>query len=215
MPDEIDKAADRIDAVMVRVVRNRIAEMGETESGAYEFYTTRAAAGAIISDYDRAIARKLCEEGLPARVHDIGGGFGSLCWLLAMLGVEATCIEHNRRRHLGAVALAEAFDMTFPSAGARLHVVKASFPRDDIDPVGTVAIATNLVFTTTAEKRDAIIAALAAYDQAIVDVDRFLDHTGPEELQAKLDGFAAAGLTAERWLHLPNRATLWRFRPAR
>lgn len=212
MADRIDEAVARIHDVLVPALRARIAELGEEESGAYEFYATRAAAGVLVSDYDVAIARKLEGEGLPARVHEVGGGFGTLCWLLAMIGVDATCIEHNRRRHLGAVALAEALAAAEPEAGARLRVVKATFPREDIDPAGATAILTNLVFTTPPERRAAIIDALGDYDQAIVDIDRFLAHTGKAERAGTLAEFGAAGLQGDEWLAIRRRACLWRFR---
>lgn len=214
MADDIDEAASRIDAILVPALSARIAEMGEDDSGAFDYYGTRVRAGHLIADYDRAIARRMREVGLPRIVHEVGGGLGSLTWLLAAIGVDATCIEHNRRRHLGAVALAETLAVAEPETGRRLHVLKASFPHESIDPAGATVIATNLVFTTTAEKRAAMIEAFGRYDEAIIDIDRFCTHTPVSARPALLAEFAAAGLEGDLWLEVPRRACLWRFRRA-
>ena len=213
MVNRVEALVARLDAIAVPALQARVDALGEVESGAYNFYLTRLARGTLFADYDAALARKLAASGMPAAVHDIGGGIGNLSWLLAAMGAEASCLEHDRRRHAAATALLRAITAADPGTAAKLRMVRTSFPDPALASAGTTAIVTNLVFTTTDEERDAILHGLRAYPAAIIDIDRFLRTTGPDERADTIAMFAAAGLAGEPWLEVGRSACFYRFTP--
>lgn len=211
MVDRIDALVARLDAVAVPALQARVDALGEVDSGAYNFYLTRLARGTLFADYDAALARKLEASGVPAIVHDIGGGIGNLSWLLAALGAQARCLEHDRRRHAAAIALLRAVRSADPRTAARVRALRTSFPDPALESEGATAVVTNLVFTTGDAERAAILGGLRGYAAAIVDIDRFLHTSGPEEREATVAEFAAAGLAGEPWLEVGRSACFWRF----
>jgi hypothetical protein len=215
MNDRVAEAAAKLDAVAVPLGLRRIEAMGDHESGAYNFYATRLRRGTIFSDYDLALARALSEwPRAPKIAHEIGGGFGSLCLLLAMLGFKTTCLEVDRRRFAAAAELQVRLGATFKEIRGGCRVVNDRFPMRPgaLRPAGAMALVTNLVFTTTQSQKADIVAALAAYPQAIIDVDRFLTFCAtPDERERRLEEFAAAGLVGEPFLDLGASACFYRF----
>ena len=204
--------ARTLNDLLVPALRTRIADMGEMDSGAYNFYAVRAERGDLFAEYELALAERLIEAGLADSVHEIGGGLGTFSWLLAGAGASTICLEHDRRRFAAAQALWVPLAVAMPDLAARLELRKDSFPDPNLAPGRAVAVATNLVFTTTAAQRAAIIAALARYRLAIIDVDRFLDSTVAGARPLLLGEFAAAGLTGEPLLDLGPSACFWQFR---
>jgi hypothetical protein len=215
MNDRVAQAAARLDAVAVPLGLRRLETMGEHESGAYGFYATRLRRGTIFSDYDLALARALLDwPGAPRAAHEIGGGYGSLCFLLAMLGFRTTCLEVDPRRFAAAAALKEGMGAAFEEIRGRCRVMNQRFPTSSrmLPAGGALALITNLVFTTTAQQKAEILQALRAYPFAIVDVDRFLTFAAtPEEQATRVTEFAAAGLVGEPFLDVGRSARFWRF----
>jgi hypothetical protein len=212
--ETVEMIIERLTAAALPTAQARLAELGEKESGASNFYAVRIGRGELFANYERALVEALQERGLPREVHEIGGGFGTLSWLFAALGLRAVCLEHDRRRFAGAEALWVALAMADAKLAARLELRRESFPSTALAPRGATALITNLVFTTAPEVRAGIIAALARYPEVILDVDRFLVSSGPDERPALLDEFARAGLLGEPFLDMGVSACFYRFRPA-
>ncbi len=177
------KHEDTINALVLPVLQERITKLGETESGAYNFYAQRLARRNMIGDYEVAIARRILETGIGAGgVHEIGPGFGQLTFLLAFGGLAATGIEIDRRRHatgalmLGAIASAE------PDVGNRCRMLFGAFPLPDslLAPGQALALATNLVFTTDRATQLKILGAMKRYKACVVDIDRLFDRRTDE-----------------------------------
>lgn len=215
MNDRVAKAAAELDAVAAPLGLRRLEALGEELSGAYNFYATRLRRGTILGPYDLGLARALLDwPEAPRRIHEIGGGFGNFCILLALLGFKTTSLEADSRRFAAANALQDALNAEFPQVRDGYEIINQRFPlaRGLLPPAGAMVVATNLVSTTSTEARARILAAVRAYDCAIVDVDRFLVHcTTPEQRAERLETLAAAGLYGELFLDLGKNACFYRF----
>lgn len=214
MSDRVSEAAARLDSILMPVARMRIETMGLEESGAYNFYDVRVGHGTLFADYELAIARKLAEYGPGGLVHEIGVGWGQLSFLLAAIGIDTVALEVDRRRYAAGSSLHAVIAAADPKTAQHCQVLFEKFPSPDLSPKGAVALATNLVFTTSPEQRRAIITALSRYDAAIIDVDRFLVSSKPENRPALLAEFEAQGLAGEPFLDLGASACFYRFRRA-
>ncbi len=215
MNDRVATAAAALDAVAAPLGLRRLESMGEEESGAYRFYSTRLRRGTILSDYEIALAGALVDwPGAPRRIHEIGGGFGSLCLLLALLGFKCICLEVDDRRFAAAEALRDGLTEAFAEIRDGYQVLNERFPlaRGALPAAGAMAVITNLVFTTSAEAKAEILEGLRDYDRAIIDVDRFLTPCETSEQRAeRLDELEAAGLYGAPFLDLGKSACFYRF----
>ncbi|MBA3812039.1 MAG: hypothetical protein H0X27_10450 [Caulobacteraceae bacterium] len=215
MNDRVATAAAALDAVAAPLGLARLESMGEAESGAYRFYSTRLRRGTIFSDYEIALARTLTEwPAAPRRIHEVGGGFGSLCLLLALLGFKSTCLELDARRFAAAEALRDGLTDAFVEIRDGYQLLNERFPlaRGALPPTGAMAVITNLVFTTSAGEKAEILAALRDYDRAIIDVDRFLTPCETAGQRAeRLAELEAAGLYGAPFLDLGKSACFYRF----
>lgn len=206
------EAAAAIDAIAVPVARQRLETLGEQASGAGPFYAVRLDRGTLFADYDIRLAEALlADPTAPRTVHEIGGGFGNLSLLLTAVGFETVCLEMSAQRHAGAIALLEALQSDMPQMkGCR--ILKAAFPAPKLSPQGAMAIATNLVASTSPEVRARIIAGLKRHPVAILDIDRFLTMTsGAEDRSERLAALANEGLVGEAFLDLGGSARFYRF----
>ncbi len=213
--DRVALAAARLDAIAKPVCVARLRDLGEHESGAYNFYAERLARGTIFSDYELALTEALLAwPQSPRRVHEIGCGFASLSLLLSSLGFAVTALELDGRRFAGAAAIINAVQRTAPGAGGRVELLNTRFPVGShiLPPDDAVLIITNLVFTTSPGARASMIEAIGRYPAAIVDIDRFLSPSRtPEERARVLDEFEAAGLAGRVFLDLGPSACFYRF----
>ena len=215
-PDAIAAAADRLNRILVPAARQRVEEMGSDAAGAYNFYAVRLERGDLFADYERALASRLLGSADGYVLHEIGAGYGTFSLLMTALGFDAVCVEMDSRRFEGAVALWNALREQWPDIPGELALVQDRFPSEQLRPNGALAVITNLVATTAASARAAIIAALARYDAAIIDVDRFLEPARElEERQAVLEEFAQSGLAAEPYLDVGRSACFYRITRAR
>ena len=217
MNDRVAQVAANLDAVAAPLGLERLETLGLDGSGAYEYYAVRLRRGTIFSPYELDLARALLAwPAAPRVIHEIGGGFGGLSILLATLGFKAICLELDAKRFGGASALVEGLREVFPELRENCRMINARFPMapGELPVAGAMAVTTNLVFTTTAEAKAEIIAALRPYPWAIVDVDRFLVQCRSyQERAARLEEFEAAGLVGEPFLDLGVNACLYRFMP--
>lgn len=212
------QSIERLNAIVLPVLRTQIDTLGETESGAYNFYASRLRNGSIVSDYEVSLTKALMERGLAADgVHEIGAGLGQLPILLALNGIASAAIELDRRRAATATLMLEAIRAADPGAGALITLVHAAFPVDEavLTPGQAVLVSTNLVFTTTAEARLAICRAMTRYRLVVVDVDRLFEKRLDDDgRRASFALMADAGFDApEPFLDLRDSGRYFVFRP--
>jgi hypothetical protein len=203
--------AERMNEFAIPFGQRRLAEMGESESGAYNFYKVRLERGQLFSDYELALADALAETlGERRHIHEIGSGYGTFSWLMAGLGFQTVCLELDRLRCDGGIALWGAILEGWKGVPGSVRFVNDRFPSASLESGGACAVITNLVATTTEVQRSAMLAALTGYDLSIVDIDRFLVHAKtPEESAEVIDRFAAAGFKVHQYLDLGKSANYY------
>lgn len=213
MSDRVNEAASRLNAILMPVAKMRIETMGLEESGAYNFYDVRVGHGTLFADYELEIARRFdAMNDRPKIVHEIGVGWGQLSFLLSALGISTVALEADRRRYAAGAALHGVITAASPAEAQHSQVLYEKFPSSDLDPRGALALATNLVFTTSPAERRSIVAALATYKTSIIDVDRFLVHgKSVEERRSVIAEFESAGLKGELFADLGDSACFYRF----
>jgi 16S rRNA A1518/A1519 N6-dimethyltransferase RsmA/KsgA/DIM1 with predicted DNA glycosylase/AP lyase activity len=188
-----------LNEVLVEAMRRRIADLGPDESGAYNFYATRAERGDMFSNYDVAITRAILESGVSyERVDEIGPGVGQLVFLLALNGFKARGIEIDVRRANAGKAMQQAVEARWPEVKGRCDIVHNAFPMaSDMEPTAdSLILSTNLVFTTSHDKAQKIVDSMVLYKSAVVDMDRLFEkRTTPEKQAEAFAYFKAAGHT--------------------
>jgi hypothetical protein len=196
--------AERMNEFAIPFGQRRLAEMGERESGAYNFYKVRLDRSQLFADYELALADALAETlGDKRLIHEIGSGYGTFSWLMAGLGFHTVCLELDRLRYNGGIALWGAILAGWKDIPGSVRFVNDRFPSASLESDGACAVITNLVATTTEVQRSAMLAALTGYHLTIVDIDRFLVHaTTPEQRIEVIDRFAAAGFNTREYLDL-------------
>jgi hypothetical protein len=163
---------DRLNSRLLPVLQDRVTRMGDTESGAYNFYIQRLTRANLIAGYEIEIVKQFIQRGLcDGGVHEIGPGFGQLPFLFAYNGVEAVGIEIDKRRFGTGAAMLEAIDQAEPDVASRLRLFEGAFPLADgkLAPGNAVILATNLVFTTNQETKLKIVKAMQRYKTAVID----------------------------------------------
>jgi hypothetical protein len=213
--ERVQRIAATLNEIAVPLCLKRLEEMGERESGAYNFYAERLRRGTIFGDYELALVSALVDwPEAPTITHEIGCGYSTLSLLLGGLGFDCVAFEVDPRRYAGAVALLEGIRLHSPALAGSCQVLNQRFPTGAgaPPPTGALAITTNLVFTTTEMARSAIIEALAHYPWAIIDIDRFLTPIGDEAGRSgRLKAFEAQGLVGSPFLDLGARSCFYRF----
>jgi hypothetical protein len=213
---EIKEACARLNGLALPAAKQRLADLGVDGSGAFNFYRVRIERDDLFTGYELDLAEALlADPDYPGAMHEIGGGYGSLSWLMAALGSDVVCLERDDRRYAGAAALLEVILAGWPELQGRLDVLHASFPSPRLEPGGAWAVATNLVATTTANQRMAIVAGLCRYDSAVIDTDRFLEPADTEDKRVALAAeLASAGLILTPYLDLGTEARFTKLVPA-
>ena len=194
---------DELTAILLPIVQDRITRLGEHDSGAYNFYASRARQQRIFSDYDVALARAILSRDLPVTgIHEVGAGFGQLSFLLGWNGTEIVGIDRDERTYRTGALLLEKLRLAAPEVAARIRFIGAPFPlrpetgflgyftvspnleltRDAFcadwrlfDTAGALVMTTNLVATPGSEGQLGTARAMRRYRFALVDVDRFFE----------------------------------------
>jgi hypothetical protein len=121
--------AERINDLAVPVGQKRLVELGENESGAYNFYKVRLERGQLFADYEIALADALVRTlGESRSIHEIGGGYGTFSWLMAGMGFDVVCLELDPRRLDGGVALWQAIAAGWPDIAGSVHFINDRWP---------------------------------------------------------------------------------------
>ena len=180
---DLDACNDKI----VAFIAARIASMGRDESGAFNYYQTRAEAGQGLSGYERGLFSVV--SGRPGIFH-VGIGFGTLTTALAVGGTPCIGFEWDQRRFDGAVDLG-----TYLEAGDKLELRRVRYPdglRDDDPTRDATLIFTNLAAALGDEVELAILASFARFARIILDPGIFCGtRLGPgerDEYAARIEG---------------------------
>lgn len=172
------------------VVGKRLAELGATESGAYEYYLDLFDRNTLIHPYELAVARSLAQS-LPdgARIHEFGTGFGSLALLLAVAGFDVLAIDADARRLATASAIRAELGKEVPWVPGRLNFKDAAIPQvlGELDCAGVTAVATDVTSGTSLADLEAIVDATGTrYASVVFDVERFFTRTRDAAEAAKV-----------------------------
>ncbi|WP_417788602.1 hypothetical protein [Terasakiella pusilla] len=151
----------------------RIASLGKTESGAYDYYAARIENNCLLSADEAKLAQQLAETYPKDTIfYEIGAGAGTLCLALAAYGYRCVAIESDRRRFEAALDIQESLSAYLPDFENYFMVEQAIF---GVDPVlymssltgPKVGVITNLVNSWVDEKAPLIIGSLSKFQEAV------------------------------------------------
>ena len=92
-PDTIGQ----LNSLLLPILRERIDRLGETESGAYNFYVQRLNRENLLANYEIEIVKRFMERGMVSGgVHEIGSGLGQLPFIFAFNGVQRWAMAIGR-----------------------------------------------------------------------------------------------------------------------
>ncbi len=207
---------DLVDAVAKRSLKQRIDDLGVTDSGAYNFYFARIDRNKLTSDTEIRLRDLILKSVDNIRsIHDLGAGIGSLAMSFASVGIKAVAIEREERRFKAMQAIHAAIAKEYPEVAEKFKLLFAPFPSEsvkaNIDSM-TIAIATNFIATITPAQQLEIIQSMADYSTAFIDVQRFCEkRCTHEEYQDLINTFLENGFTnAEEVLDLGNGGIYYR-----
>lgn len=207
----------QIDEFACKSMADRIAKLGELESGAYGFYATRVARQQLITPSEVKIRDLIVEnEQQLTCIHDVGAGLGTLALAFACKGVDAYAIDRDRRRFEAMQQVHAQMKIAFPECAAKYHPVFASVPSIEVkahQTKDTIAVLTNFVATIPEDVQILIIEELSTYHASYVDVQRFCkSRVAQEDYLPLIDTFLQHGFTsAEPVLNLGNNGMFYRF----
>jgi SAM-dependent methyltransferase len=145
-----------------------------------ELYRGKLKQGNMLEPYEIAIAHAISErfQTTSTRIIEIGSGHGGLAILLARRGYAVHGFEGNRARYVGCLWQIKNQVSRRPFIEESLAVTNGMFPAGFdhgllAPDAGNLCVATNITSTYSAENQDAILRALLAFDDVIVDLARF------------------------------------------
>lgn len=172
--------AETVDRELSQLHRDRLARMGENNSGLYNHYSARLERGQVIEPRERAVV-ELIHGYLPAYATYgvLRAGLGELALLLAASGRTVIAHEPNPNRrsaivsgldHLQAAGLIGKGSLTVSASPSLIAPVAAK----------ALGIGLNVGLTPRDPDRDAILAALATFDALLIDPGHFFRLSGGE-----------------------------------
>jgi hypothetical protein len=196
-PANLRESAEEINRVALAVMRERVAELGESGAGTYAYYGARIHRGRLLEQYEVDVAEYLAAELAPGQpVVDIRCGLGILVLVLTASGHRVYGVEGDRRRVASFGAIRDAVGERLPSAKANSSVLTGFFA-DDLEtapPHEAVLVFTNTVCGIDLDKQRAIIAAAADFAWVLFDGQNFFTkRSTPEDIQGLLRDFTEAG----------------------
>lgn len=132
----------------------RLEEMGEIESGLYDYYARKLHHDALLSECDlRALAVLRRRAGQFRRIWEIGSGVGQLTAMLALDGHQVVGVDPDRRRYAAMEDVLGVLERYDPLARTLVTTRSSPFPAalDDKEDVSDDAILV-LGCTFTADK---------------------------------------------------------------
>ncbi|MBY0320974.1 MAG: hypothetical protein K2X72_19790 [Reyranella sp.] len=187
--------SDRLQELLVPVLRHQIERHGIKDTGAANFYNIRVQEGYIYRNFEIELTRKLLACGLDIRrIDEIGSGFGHLMFLLGWNGFKTVGYESLGPRARTAAMLREVLNLVEPELTGNIQLFQEEFPSSKTPPPepGSLVLTTNLVSTRSEAQVLEVLKAMRRYPFVLSDVLRFFEErSDPEEGLAL---FAKAGL---------------------
>lgn len=196
--DVIDLAADAF--------RERLDDLGETESGAYPFYALRLSRPSPLVPQEIALIEALAAAyDRDTTYYEIGAGVGFLALALAAHGYCAVAIESDTRRVRAAEHIRARVAAARPELETRFFVEQMRFGADPLPRPGPkenriVALCTNLVNGWSHENAGLLASELGRFDATIVDLLLFGVKRERDQAQEVLDIFA--GMDSETFFDM-------------
>lgn len=188
--------AGKLELRMIEFLADRLATMGDVDSGLYGFYAADLSPGRLLRGYDVPIADFLINEGRHfGQFIEIGAGIGQLVALLASKGLRAVAVDQDTKRHAATAELFAFLSEAEPSLRGMLSAKLASFPGDPVGEIGrdTVLIFTNVVCVANAdadhaklEQEEHMLQACAGAGGVVMDLVRFTRARATEPLWDEL-----------------------------
>jgi SAM-dependent methyltransferase len=186
-----------------------------------ELYRAKLDRRGLLEPYEIAIAGAIAER-FPAtftRMAEIGSGHAGLAILLARRGFVVHGFEGNRARYAACLWHAKDQVRWRPFLEDHLSFTHGMFPvafdqsRLATD-AGNLCIATNITCTYSASRQDAILRALVAFDDVIIDLARFgRDRDSQEERDRFLASLADTYFDPVERLYFSDPYEYWHLRP--
>lgn len=163
---------ERLASAVTRYLQTRLAALGPTESGFYNYYARLAESGTPFQFYDKPVARFVLDHASNFdRYVEIGAGIGQLSALLAAGGLHAVAVEGDSQRAKAAVALHDALAPRIDGIADNMSVVETFFPSNAVKiDQGTLVIFTNLIHSND---EDALLAGCRNAGGIVIDICRF------------------------------------------
>lgn len=195
----LETSPQRLNTMLVALHRERLARLGPIESGLYTHYESLLGHGEIVRKIDAEIA-ELVQRSLPRfkRCHVLRAGLGELAFLLAGLSQPTVAFESNGNRMAaigaGVLHLADNDFLVATDLETALGLVPESGGTSD-----TLAIATNLVFTLSADEEQEVLSRLSGYGAILINPAVFLRVRDTEADQtAAIEQLGALGFSLVR-----------------
>ena len=189
--------ADRLAAILLPAMQERIEQDGAEGSGAHNFYVQRVARGKVFLEYEIALTEKLLSCGLDiTHIHEVGCGFGQLVFLLGWNGFQTVGFEANPDRARTARRLQTILSLIDAGRTRNVTILSKAFPsrRPRLPEAGAMVVTTNLVTSATVAERRALVRGMGRYRFVVIDAQRFFDlRTEPDSEHKNLALFAEAG----------------------
>lgn len=212
---------ERLNDLLIPVLRQKIERHGIKETGASSYYGTRVDQGRLFQPYEIALAQKILSSGLGVRrIDELGSGFGQLVFLLGWNGFETFGIESDTHRVRMAKTLREALELADPELTKNINLLEGGFPgRNWVEPGDdALLITTNVVVLRTGvDHQLSILKDMRKYPLVISDIQRFFEQRlTREKEEAGLKLFAQAGFSEpELFLDLGTQGKYYLFNSAR
>lgn len=186
-----DDIIDRLNPEIIAFIQARIAELGEEESGAYNYYAYRAEKGQGLSHYEQALLRYLMDAN-PSQVVHAGIGIGTLDVAIGLAGIPVVGYERDRTRFAAAEALRDKYGLKYE--------LRQEFYPDGLETLkpGGMLVFTNVGAGWSLEDEARITRTFSHFDQAVLDLKLFgVFRPEEEEREELLNRLKKVGKVAE------------------
>jgi hypothetical protein len=181
---------DPLSQKILEFLRNRIATMGETQSGALNYYAFRAERGIVLATYESEIL-EVALTGRPLRIVHAGIGIGQLLPFVAQAGIPAVGFEFDNSRFKAAVDMRDWLGLDY-------ELRHSKYPGDGDLGNGGVLLFTNVDAGWNDETERSIIETFHLYDRVLLDLRLFGrvrdDNDGRGELLGRLEAVGAVSV---------------------
>lgn len=180
----------KINDVMMTWARQRLAAMGEIESGLLHFYASRVNDhGSLFDPYDVSLIEEiLTRRGDFAHYVEAGPGVGQTMLALAVLGKSVIGVEASPRRFAALSDLTATMIRAFPEIAGRVRLENGPFPAFPTggDWSDSLFYAGCFTFATNTDQDEIMVEGLRRFGASIIDLTRFVLVRRTPELLAGL-----------------------------